>query len=228
MAESVALEFLPPTDEDIVKLIILEAPAAVGPFLSIEEVTDVGSYPTYINNYTTDLATSKTNWFAIQWEDSKGALSPVSAAVQGGMSTLAGEIVDRVMLRDPNLNQNVVMQEALAVIEMYFKQDPTTIPLSEASYAELSGLTLLTMARCYIVTAASQTSTDDYTSGLVSQKSGTGSKSGGIDLDALIAQANAFLGTNYSVIMVMEEIEIAGGMVGVTTKDQTRLIIEIP
>ena len=178
MAESVALEFLPPTDEGIVKLTIFEAPAALGPFLSIEEVTEVGSYPTYINNYTTDLATSKTNWFAIQWEDSKGAVSPMSSAVQGGMSTLAGEIVDRVMLRDPNLNQNVVMQEALAVIELYFKQDPMTIPLSEASYAELSGLTLLTMARCYIVSTATQTSTEDYTSGLVSQKSGTASKSG--------------------------------------------------
>jgi hypothetical protein len=191
-------------------------------------VTEVGSYPTYINNYTTDQATSTTAWFAIQWVDSKGAMSPVSAPVQGGMSTLAGEIVNRVMLRDPTMNENVVMQEALAVIELYFKENPTAIPLSEASYAELSGLTLLTMARCYIVSTATQTSTDDYTSGLVSQKSGSATKSGGIDLEALLAQANAFLGTNYSVVMVMEDVEIAGGMVGTTTMDQTRLIVEIP
>ena len=49
-----------------------------------------------------------------------------------------------------------------------------------------------------------------------------------MNLDWLIAQANGFLGTNFSVIMVMEELEIAGGFAGEVTMDQTRLIVEIP
>jgi hypothetical protein len=227
MAVSVALEFVPPTDEDIVKLRILEAPAKTGPFVQIEETTAVGTYPTYINNYTTALATSKTDWFAIQWVDSKGAESPVSAAVQGGSSTLAGEIVNRVMLRDPTLDENVVMQEALASIEMYYKVDPTTVPLADASHAELSGLTLMTMARSYIFTSASSSqSGDQYVAGLVSQKAGSSSSSSG-NLQDWIDWANKFLGTNYSVILLMEEIEIAGGTASIPSMDQSRLIVEI-
>lgn len=230
MAVPVALEFVPPTDEDITKLHILEAPAATGPFVQIELVTPVGTYPTYINNYTTDKATSVTDWFAIQWEDSKGALSAVSAAVQGGTSTLAGEIVNRVMLRDPTLDENVVMQEALASIEMYYKTDPANVPLSQATNAELSGLTLMTMARTYIFTSASTSqSGDQYVAGLVSQKSGSSTTSQNTKLQDWIDWANKFLGTNYSVIMVMEEVEIAGGTAnGVVTQDQTRLIVEFP
>lgn len=229
---SVHLDFVPPDRPNIVSLKIWEATTATGAFNVIETVTAIGVFPTYITRYTTDDALSGSDWFRISWVDDKGAETPLSEAVQGGSQTLVGEIINRVMLRDPSLDENVVMQEAQASIEMYFHQDPADVPLSGVSYQVLSGLTLLTMARCYIFTFKSETisSADDYTAGLVSQKGGSSaSKTSGTALiDDLLDWANGFLGTNYALVLQMDEIEIAGGQAQEVTVDQTRLIVEIP
>jgi len=220
----VRLDFVKPEIPDLVKLHIYESDTQLGVFNPIEEVTAIGTYPNYISYYTTELAGDESHWFAIEWEDSKGAMFGISQAVQGNVQTVVGEVVSRALLRDPIFNEMIVTQEALAVIETYFKTDPLSVDFSTVTYSELSGLTLLTMVRSYIFTSVSQSS-EDYTAGLVSQKSSSGTRK---DLDALLAQANAFLGTNFSVVMVMEEIEIAGGTAGEVTVDQTRLLVEFP
>ena len=222
---SVHLDFIPPDEPDLVSLHIEEAPTAGGAWVAIEEVTAIGEYGNYITEYTTDDATGLTQWFRIRWEDSKGAFTPYSQAVQGGTESLVSEIVDRVMLRDPNIKEGVALQEAEAAIHKFYKADPYSIDLASVNAEILSGLTLMTMARCYIFSSLSESESEDYTAGIISQKSSSDKK---VNLDWLIAQANGFLGTNYSVVMVMEEIEIAGGYAGEVTMDQTRLIVEFP
>ena len=124
---SVFLNFTPPDREDLTKLRIFEATDAAGPWNEIEVVTAIGEYPNYISSYTTNLATSNTNWFSIQWEDAKGAQTDQSNAIQGGTETLVGEIVDRVLVRDNTLDEQVVLAETEALIERYFGCDPYTV-----------------------------------------------------------------------------------------------------
>lgn len=224
MAE-VRLDFVKPEIPDLAHLHIYESASVTGPFNPIEQVDAIGTYPNYITYYTTQNAGAVNHFFTIEWEDSKGALFGMSAPVQGNVRTLIGEIVQRVLLRDSTLNEQIVTQEALAVIEQYFNADPLSINLASVSYQVQSGLTLMTMVRAYIFASSISSDTSDYVAGLVSQKQSSTSK---VDLDKLLSQANMFLGTNFSVVMVMEDLEIAGGLAQQVTVDQTRLIVEIP
>ncbi len=220
---SVALDFTPPDWPNLAILRIFEGPSKDGPFAEIEEVTAVGTYGNYITRYTTNLATNTANWFTVEWEDTKGAVSPKANAIQGGTNSLIGELVARVMLRDPDIDENVAKEEAAAVAELYFGVDPYTVDLATVKYAELSGLTLLAMVRAYVVTANREAG-EDYTAGLVSQKSSSKSK---FDLDKMVEVANGWLGTGYSVIGVLEDLPVAGGLARVVSVDQSRLIYEI-
>src|SRR5262245_35971053 len=101
---SVRLDFTPPGIPDVIELHVEEAPDSGGPFVQID-TADSGTYPNYISSYTTQLATSTTYWFRIRWETLQGVFTPYSAPLQGGTKTLVQEIVDRVMLRNPSLNE---------------------------------------------------------------------------------------------------------------------------
>jgi hypothetical protein len=234
---SVRIDFVRPTEPDLVALRIFEASAIDGVYDEIERVTPIGTYPNYISYYTTDQATSVNGWFRIQWENSKGALSELSQPAQGGVQNLVAIVVGRMLLRDPSIEEAIAVQEAEAVIQWYFSADPYTVDPVGVSYNVLSGLTLMAMARCYLFTmAASETSTStdvsDYTAGLVSQRSGTRTSAAAGQtpfgsIDDLIAIANYWLGTSVSIVMLMEEVAVAGGLAReLVAIDQTRLIVE--
>src|SRR5215471_2752088 len=226
---SVFLNFVPPNDvPDLVKLHIYEAPAQAGPFSSIEVVTAIGSPGGYITDYTTNQALSETDWFAIQWENSKGAFSEMSSAIQGGTTSVVSEVVERVLLRDPTLKEQIVAQEAAAVVEGYcgtVVPDPATL-----NYNELSGLTLLTMARCYLVRVASGTGTSQsWTAGLLTEKQSTATATQTLkSIEDLIRVANTWLGRTYTVVALMKEVSVAGGytsrLMGV---DISRSLVEL-
>jgi hypothetical protein len=217
---NVPLDFTPPTEPDITKLHIEEATAMIGPFSEIEVVTSIGAYPDYITRYTTTLASSLNNWFRIRWENSKGAYSPYSNPIQGGTTTLVQEIIDRVMLRDPLADENITKQEAEAVIEdVLYVTDPYAVDPTLVTAKQKSGITFLTLARVYlssIVTSISAGDTSSYTAGLVSQSSGTNSQSqisqGLSNIQQLIEWANRDLGLDYSVVMLLAEIDVAGAL----------------
>jgi hypothetical protein len=206
---SVRLDFTPPTIPDITKLHIEEAPAMEGPFTQIEVTTEVGTYPGYISYYTTQTATSTNDWFRIRWETSAGVMTAYSGALQGGTKTLVQEIVDRVLLRNPSLNENVVTQEAQAVVSQVFPQeDPNTLLASDATYVQIRGMTNMTLARSLIATSlASGGTASGFTAGLVSIKSGSTAADPTKAIDALIKAANDDLGLNYSVVLLMAEVE---------------------
>jgi hypothetical protein len=209
---SVYLNFVPPNDvPDLTKLHIYEAPAQNGPFSEIEAVTAIGTPGRYITDYTTELAVTATDWFAIQWENSKGALSTMSSAIQGGTTSVVSEVVDRVLLRDPSLNEQIVAQEAAAVVESYY--GTLTPDISTVTNNQLSGLTLLTMARCYVTRVASGVGTSQsWSAGLLSEKMGTTATTQSLKtIEDLIRMANVFLGRSYTVVALMKEVEVAGG-----------------
>jgi hypothetical protein len=222
---SVPLQFSPPTDENIVTLRVYESALAEGPFLLIDTTNEVGTYPDYIDNYTTEMANSAIYWFAIQWVDESGAESPLSAPIQGNANTLVAEVVQRVRDRDPYLNTRVVIQEAEAAIQGYFGgvQDPYD-PTLTATYQVLNGLAYLTMARAHLFIAATSGDVDSATIGLVSFRSSSGASSLA-DIERLIAMANEMLNISTSVILLLEDIQI-GSSVSNVWRDQSRLMLE--
>jgi hypothetical protein len=141
----------------------------------------------------------------------------LSASLQGGSTTLVSEIVNRVMIRDPNLNPIIVGQEAEAAISEYFGVlDPYTVDLTTVSPAVMSGLTYFTMARSYIAHVAVSTAAgaaNKWTAGIVSMDTSqtVSSKAGPWEsIEKLMELANKELGRNYSVVLLMKEISVTG------------------
>jgi hypothetical protein len=214
---SVHLKFSAPAREDLILLRIFEAPTAAGPFdVPIEEVdlaAEGAVYPDYISEYTTDLAVSTTNYFTVQFEDDKGALTDMSNPVQGGTGTFVGEIMDLVKERDHTLDEQTVRQEAEFAIETYFGIDPYTVVSATTSYRIRIGLARLVQARTMINRFAqvAGASASSWTAGLVSMKSSTGSSDQAL-VKWLLEQAAEGLGLNYSRIAQMATMVIAGGL----------------
>lgn len=220
---TVRLDFVPPVDPDIVSLKIYESATKGGVFNEIEEVTVIGQYPNYLSTYTTTQATQIDYWFAIDWFDNKGGHLGLSDPIQGNADLLLAEIVNRVMVRDITINENIIYDEAQAVLEMFLPvgTDIEDAPLSMATYQERSGLTMLTMARCYIF--AISEGEEEYTVGLVSQKL---KNSRSLDLiNNLLKKAEADLGISYSAILQMAEVPV--GLNADATVDLSRLLIEL-
>jgi hypothetical protein len=221
---TVRLDFIPPIEPDLVSLRIFESTLKGGPFNQIEDVTVIGEYPNYISTYTTTAATAIDNWFAIDWYDDKGGHLGISDPIQGNADLLLAEIVSRVMTRDPSINENIIYDEAQAVLEMFLPPgtDVEDAPVSAAGYRERSGLTMLTMARCYVF--AISEGKEKYTVGLVSQEL---ENSRSMDLiNNLLRKAESELGISYSVILQMAEIPV-GLQVEDGTVDLSRLLIEL-
>ena len=204
MPVSVPLKFNVPEDEDIVALLIEEGISQVGPFVEIEEILAVGTYPDYISEHTTTNANSKTDWFRIRWRDSGGAFTSYSIPMVGGTSLLIAKIKDRVKQRDPSLVDAIVYQEAEAIISEYFGvEDPYDESLT-ASYKVINGLVYLVLARCYIFQSVLSGDVEEAKLGLVSFKSSSGSRT--VDIAALISLANDNLGLRTSTILQMEDV----------------------
>lgn len=201
---SVPLKFNPPADEGLVALIIEEGAAALGPFIVIETVTDVGSYPDYIAEHTTDDATSVVNWFRVRWRDESGAFTPYTNPMQGGTESLVAKIKDRVKQRDPSLVDAIVYQEVEAIVSDYFGVLDPYDPTLTASYKVLNGLTYLALARNYIYQSVMSGDVEEAKLGLVSFKSSSGSRT--VDIAALIALANDNLGLRTSIVLQMEDV----------------------
>jgi hypothetical protein len=166
------LVVIPPTEPGIVTLHIFESPTgADGSFVEIDQL-DAGTYPDYNTEYVTQKAISDTDWFAIAWSTSSGIISPLSEPIKGGTSTLVGDIVERVLLRSPDLDENIVLQEAEATVSYIYKVDDpysvdeTTVnPLWMTSLAELA-----LIAALYVTTVNLGATAQDYSAGLISER----------------------------------------------------------
>lgn len=223
---SVFLDFVPPDRPGFVTLEIFEAPAHDGSFTSIEVVSDIGEYPDYITRYSSNLATSVADWFAIQWTDDKGVKSQRSEAMQGNTESLVGILVSRIMLRNSSLDENVVLQEVENLIQEFFGVvDPYTIDPASVRGRIMTGLTLLGMARSQLFITASGGASASWTAGLVSMKSSTDTSFSTVEM--LLKQASQMLGLNISRVAQMATPEIAGGLVTIVSADISRLQIEV-
>jgi hypothetical protein len=213
MPTPVRLDFTPPSQPDMASLHVEEGPTATGPFAEIEEITAIGTYPNYISFVTVD-ANNPNDWFRIRWENIDGALGPYSLPIQGGTTTLVQEIVNRVMLRAPGSNEIIVTQTAEWAVSYVMGTDNPYDPTLTATYSQLEGMTLLTLAGVQVSTITSSASAgESYSAGLVSQKSSSSSSSTSniTDLiDWLLEQANKLLGISMTYVMLLEEIDPTG------------------
>lgn len=209
MPTPVRLDFVPPSQPDLVSLHVEEGPSSTGPFVSVEVVTDIGTYPDYIS-YVTVNATNPNDWFRIFWRNNEGADTPYSNPIQGGTTTLVQQVVDRVMLRAPNSNEIIVTQTAeWAVSYVMGTDNPYDVTLT-ATYAQLEGMTLLTLAGVSVTTLTTSSQSDSYSAGLVSQKQSTGTSANMDLIDYLLKQANKLLGISLTYVMLLEEIDPTG------------------
>lgn len=201
-------DFTPPDIEDLASLNIYESPVATGPWTLIEQVTAVGTYPDYISEYTTQLATLPDGWYAIEWMDSKGATTGLSNAIIFGTETLVGRVLARVMERDATLDRRVVNQEAEAAIQYYFgsQTDPYD-PTLTVDYVQLNGLVYLTMFRVKVVELALESGESTNVSiGLVSMRAATQTAKSASYMQGLLDLANSALGLETSLVLQIEDI----------------------
>lgn len=220
---SVFLDFVPLDKDDLIKLHIYEAPAQAGPFTLIESVTAIGTAPDYITEWTTNLAASDTDWFAIRWEDDKGWMSEISIPIKGGERTVVGEVLDRVMERRPSANERVALNVTEAVVESVFQIDPYTVDYDIVTYRQFEGMAMLTLA-FLTQTEISQGTTNRYTAGLVSEDTGTSQQTS--DVTDLFNLAYRWLGISQSRIGQMQEFVMSQSLFEI---DQSRLLLsEIP
>jgi hypothetical protein len=208
---------------------IYEAAVPTGAFVQIESVSAIGTYPNYIDEYTTETATSASHYFCIEFLDSKGATTGLSAPVKGDTELIIGEISQRVLERDSSLNERVVLQEAESAISYAFPAyDPYDPALSsQIDYVEKRGLTNLTLAMCYL-TEMARTPGFSWTAGIVNLKTSDAAiKMRAQSIDRLITQANRDLNLTFSMIAFLEDIPVAGqDVMELTSVDISRLIIE--
>ena len=228
MPVSVKLRFTAPDTEDLKYLKIYEEASPTGVWDTVIETVDLdaldAAYPEYISEYETNMALSATDWFAIQWIGRKGAVGGLSNPMQGGTSSLVGEIVELVGQRDSNLDAQVVRQETEFAIETYFGQDPYTATTD--SYRIRVGLARLVQARTMLSDLAKGGgSNSGWTAGLVSMKSGT---TGNEKLVRwLLEQAAIGLGMNYARIAQMATMVIAGGMSAYDVSVAVPVLVEV-
>lgn len=229
MPVPVTLDFTPPSDPDIVALRIYESTTQNGTFVQIERTMAVNTAPDYISHYTTALATTKTDWFAIAWENAAGEVSDLSISIQGGTTTLVGEIVKRVLERNDLLDEKVVTQEAEAAIQSVLNVDPYVSAVGY-DYMTLVGLTYLVLARGVIASAVIESSSgsstvSSATLGLVSFRNEAGTASAiqkaQTDTQSLIDLANQYLGITTSFVMQLQDVMCE---IGIASYDQSRLI----
>jgi len=233
---AVRLEFTPPIEENISALVIAEAASPDGPFNTIDRTTDIGIYPDYISLFTTQNAASITDWFAIAWEDSGGALGELSAPIMGGTDTLVNEIVNRVLIRDQTLNPSVVAEESETVISIVFHtSDPYDLALvDQATYAQKSGIVLLVLSQAYLSDLLVQNrTTSGYTAGMVSEQATSFSSSSSPSLgliEAMEKRGLKLLGSGTSLVGQIQDcrlkrrIQISGMR---TNLDSSRLMAAI-
>ena len=205
---SIPLTFVPPDMENLVSMKIWEGAAVDGPFSNIETVNAIGSYPTYIDNYTTNLASSATDWFALTWVDNKGAETELTQAIQGGVETLVSEITQRCLQRMPRLSLQVVTQEVEGSIQVYLGEgtdpyDPTL--LDKTNYRERNGLTYMAIARTLMGEVLMSSAIESATMGLIQFKSANTTQLLK-NVQELMDMAEADLGISGSLVLDMERI----------------------
>lgn len=221
---AVSLDFIPPQEEGIVALKIFEGPRPDGPLDLIEIVSDVGAYPSYITRYTTENAISRSDWFAISWEDAKGGEYERSEPVQGGTISLVAILKDRIQVRDPLIPERVAVQECQTVIEQILR-DPDPNPANVTS-KQLTGMTYLAMALCYIGLSRSTGNVQKFTAGLVSLQTGAAASTDK-QIDYLIKQAQKLLGISGGRVGQIIDLPIAQGFATIVDSDHSRLLIEV-
>lgn len=225
----VRLDFIPPDEAGFTTIHVFEAATKDGVFAEIHSESALDADGEYISSIEVDEAVSSSDYFSLQWSDAAGAISPMSEPYRGDQGSLVLQLVNRMLLRDSAFNENIAAQEAEAVVSEYFKVvDPYTVDPTTVSAKVMSGLTNLALARAYLTLAiTASSSANKWSAGIVSMDTSTSTGKTPDALKALIEMANRDLGQSYSVVLLLKEIEVAGGYRRLAGVDLTRAIYEL-
>jgi hypothetical protein len=204
---SIHLDVLPPDVRDLHHLDIWESSSPDGPWTLIDQITNIGSYPGYITEITTDQARFTDDWFAVDWMDTNGANTGLSNAIKGGTETVLGIIIRRVQRLNPMVDEVVVNQETEAILEQWFNKSPYDVTTDDFDdgkmYRQLNGLSYLVLARVMLIKRMVDSDNASTTIGLVSMKSGD-TKNSSAAIQEFINIANRELGIATSLVLQME------------------------
>lgn len=220
------LMFVPPSDPDIQTLHIYESSSADGNFVEIDTVP-AGTYPDYIDRYVTQNAVNANDWFAIAWSTPEGVVSPLSDPIKGGTTTLIGEMVERVLLRSPHLDERLVLQEAEATVSYIYKEDdPYSIDIATVDPLWLTSLSELALiAALYVTTANLGATASDYTAGLISERNSIDTTTALTNLERLEKRILRRLGIGGSLIASIQDHPYVFPLTGnKTTYDSSRIL----
>ncbi len=104
---SLILDLLAPRDmKELVSIRIMESTVQAGPYHEIDTFSDVGVYPDYIDQVTTENAADPNGWFMVEWIDADGVVSETSIPVQGG--TQPWELMASIDDINANLDGSVI------------------------------------------------------------------------------------------------------------------------
>lgn len=207
---SVHLDFVPPDIEGMDHILIFESASSLGPWTEIDSVIDVGIYPNYISSYSTSEATLDNGWYAIEWYDYANTPGGLSNPIRFGTETIIGDLIKRVMRRDPELDEIVVAQEAESVMEWWFNKDPNLVTREDdfpatRFYQTMNGLMYLVMSRVMLAKMLQSSDIQQAAIGLVTFKADAGSVRKQ-DIDELVALANKELRIRTSAILQLESL----------------------
>lgn len=220
------LTFVPPEEPGIAQLHIYESPTADGVFTEIETVP-AGDYPDYIDHYTTQNVVNINDWFAIAWSTVDGVISPLSSPIKGGTSTLMGELVERVLLRSPTLDERIVLQEAEATVSFVYRNpDPYSIDVTTVDPLWLTSLAELTeIATLWAATVNRGATAQDYSAGLISERNTIDTRTALDNLQRWEKRILRRLGIGGSLIASIQDSPYILGITGIkTTFDSSRIL----
>jgi hypothetical protein len=224
---AVPLTFIPPEEPGIAQLHIFESPTGDDGTFIEKDTVPAGDYPDYINHYTTHNAASVDNWFAISWSTVDGAQSPLSQPIKGNTTTLIGELVERVLLRSPELDERLVMEEAEATISYIYKvDDPYTIDVNTVNPLWLTSLAELALIASLYVTVSNVGATAlDYSAGLISERQSIDSATALNNLNRLERRILRRLNIGGSLIASIADSKYTLDITGIKTAfDSSRIL----
>lgn len=208
---SIEIRVTPPDAPDVKYLVVYESANPTGPFVEVWN-TDVSALDPIPDSFDVPISSVAlaTDWFAVQWQDSDGSwITPLSPPVKAGAFSFVELVIDRVLQRDRTLGTDVVRQEVEVAIERYFNKNPYSVTLADipdgSQYSVISGLVYLSMARSYLVLSVGSKDVQSATLGLVSFRTESGTERK-VDVELLLAQANALLGISTSLVLQIEDL----------------------
>jgi hypothetical protein len=151
----------------------------------------------------------------------------LSAPIKGDTTTLVGELVKRVMLRDASLDENLVLQEAEATVSWIYRvDDPYSIDINTVSPLWLNELANLSLVSVMYLNLTQSSYYQSYTAGLISETSAVNTQNATKSIENMEKRALRRLGIGGSILAAIDMRPAVISITGVKTAFDSSRILE--